>query len=119
MRWPVDRDAAIHEALAELIDIVHGVGEMAKISALIVVFGIPVMSEFDLCIVIAGSCQKNQRETALIALIAVQFLQAEFVAIKIQRFVQVADTYHCVQIFHEFSLFMIRLVEVRHIIRPQ
>ena len=93
-RWAVDRYTTIHESLADFINIIDGVGEMAKVPALTVVLGVPVVREFDLRLVIAGSRKKNQRETALFAFVSIQFLQAEFVAIKIQRLIQIAYHYH-------------------------
>ena len=80
----VDRDAVIHEPLADLINVVDGVGEMAKVSAFIVFLGIPVIGEFHLRLVVAGRRKKNQCETALFAVVTIQFLQAELVAVKIQ-----------------------------------
>jgi len=34
MWWSIDRDVAIHQSLADFVDVVDGVGEMAKVSVL-------------------------------------------------------------------------------------
>ena len=75
MWWPVDRYTAVHQTLADSIDVVDGVCEMAEVSSLIIVFGVPVVSEFDLCAFIAGCRQEYQCEPALIVLVTFDFLE--------------------------------------------
>ena len=86
MRRSVNSDVDIHEALTDFVDVVDGIGKMTEVSTFAVVFGIPVIGEFNLCILIAGRREKYQGETSLFALVTIKFLQAQLVAIEIQRF---------------------------------
>src|SRR2546421_672929 len=46
-RRPIDRDSGLHQLLASRIDIVHLVGEVAEMPRFAIVFGIPIVGEFD------------------------------------------------------------------------
>jgi hypothetical protein len=47
-----------------------------------------------LCILISGRSKKHQRKASLFALLAMQFTHTEFVAVKIQRLIQISDPDH-------------------------
>lgn len=99
-RWPVDGHASVHEFLAQLVNVFDLIGEVAEVTALIIVFGVPVMSQFDLRRLVARRRQKDQREAALFAVVAFELLEPQLVAIKVQRRVNVGNTHHRMQVFH-------------------
>ena len=73
---------------------------MAEIAAFAELFRVPVPGEFDLRVLLAGSGKEDEAEAAFLDVEAAEVLEAEFVAIKVQRLVEVADAHHGVQIFH-------------------
>src|SRR5690348_15213514 len=115
-RRPVDGDAGLHQPLAGRVDVVDLIGEMAEVARLAVVLGIPVIGQFDLRagpallftlldlpeIVAAG--QKHQSIAVLLVDPAAGLLQAELVAIEVERRVEIADAQHGVQISHGQNL---------------
>ena len=110
-RRTIDGDACILQLLASGVDVIDHIGEMAEIAAARIGLRIPVEGEFQfrrpLClrpIRIGGRSEKNQREAAFVIFSAADFFKAEFVYIKIERFVDVANSDHRVQIAH--SLFL-------------
>ncbi len=88
-RRPIDRDAVVHQALADGIDVVDRVGEVAEVAALAVVLGIPVVGQLHLCLFIAGRREEYQRESALLVFVATQLVEPERAAIEPQRLVDV------------------------------
>ena len=83
-RWPVDCYTGIHELLAALINVVDMIGEVAKVAAFAVFLGVPVVGEFYLRFFIAGCGKKNQRKSALLALVTPDLSQSKLVAVKIE-----------------------------------
>ena len=97
---PVDRYATVHQALANLIDVVDGVGEMTEVSALVIILGIPIMGKLDLSFYVTGGGQEYQRKSPLVVLVTIDLLETQLVAIEVQRLVEIAYPDHGVQIFH-------------------
>ena len=75
---------------------------MTEVPSLVVFFGIPVVSEFDLRVFVAGGGEEDERESTLFVLVTLQFDESELVAIKVDRLVHVADAHHRMQILHRF-----------------
>lgn len=86
--------------MAKRIDVVHPVGEVTEIAALTVFVRVPVVRQFNLGVLIARCCQEYESEATLFAILAAQLLQAQQVAVEVQRGVEVGDAHHRVQIFH-------------------
>ena len=70
--WSVNRDPGIHQGLAQFVNVVDLVGQMAKIPALVVLLRVPVVRQFDLRFVIAFCREKYEREPACFAFVAFQ-----------------------------------------------
>eukprot|EP01037_Dinobryon_pediforme_P019321 gene19322-19723_t len=64
-------------ALARLIDIFDTVGEVPEIAAAAIAFGIPIVRQLDLRVVIAGGGEEDQREATLLAVHPPHFLESE------------------------------------------
>ena len=96
----VDGHAVLLQMCAEGVDVFNAVGQMTEVTTFAVDLRVPVVSQLDLRVVIAGRGQKYQGETPLFALAALQFLEAQLAALKIQRRFEIGDSYHGVQIFH-------------------
>src|SRR5688572_21252512 len=90
----------LHQALARLVDIVDLISEVTEIAALVIGFRIPIMRKLDLVLRVPRSREIKQREPALRALHAPDFLEAELVAKKVERLVDVGNADHGVEISH-------------------
>ena len=73
---------------------------MSKVAALVVLFRIPIVRQFDLRFVVPGRGQEDQGKTALLAVIAPEFGEAQLVAVEVEGLVDVGDAHHCMEIFH-------------------
>jgi UMF1 family MFS transporter len=73
----IDGDAAVHEFVADLVNVVDGIGEVAEVTGFAVVLRIPVPGQFDLRILVAAGGKEHQREAALLAFLATELFQAE------------------------------------------
>ena len=107
-RRPVDRDAAVHQPLACLVDILDLVGEMPEIATLAVALFIPVIGKLHLRCFIAGSCQKDEREAARLALKALEFIQPDQLEKRDSR-IGIRHADHCVEIFHVGLIAQVRV----------
>ena len=94
MRWSVNSDATVNQSLAKLVNIIYCVGEVAKVSALIVFLRIPIVRKFYLRLVIAGRGEKHQSKSAPVIVVTPQLPQPEFVTVEIERFFEVCDPHH-------------------------
>ena len=74
---PVDGYAAVQQTLADCVNVVDGIGEMAEVSAFAIVFGIPVIREFDLRLFVAGCREKYQSKSPLFVFVAFDFPEAQ------------------------------------------
>ena len=89
------------EALrTELVDLVRKVAEIAPFAIL---FGVPVVCQFDLGLFVAGCGEKNESKTALFAVITFEFDESELLAVKVQGFVDVGDAHHGMEVFHRLA----------------
>lgn len=98
-RWAVDRHPAVHEALANVIDIIDTVSEVTKIAAFAVTGFIPIMREFNLSAFIAGRGKENQRKPPCFTVKAAEFCEADQLK-KSDGRRGIADADHGVKIFH-------------------
>mgnify|MGYP003455451145 FL=1 len=96
---PVDCHACIHQSLAGFVDIFDAVREMPEIAAFIVAALVPVMREFNLGILVARRCQKDQRIPPGFIVEPAKLFQAEQFE-KFDRLFGVAHADHSVEIFH-------------------
>ena len=83
-RRAVDGEPGIHELLAERVDVVDLVGEVAEVTALAVFLRVPVVRQLNLGFVISRGCKKNQCESSLLAVVAIQFVQPQFITVKVE-----------------------------------
>ncbi|EWH01206.1 hypothetical protein Q427_15795 [Halomonas sp. BC04] len=109
--WPIDGDSTLLQALAQGIDIIDPVGEMAEVASTGVCLGVPVPGQFQLgslefrrARLVLRCCEEYQGEAPLLVLLAAHLLQAEQIAVEAQRLIQVADAHHGVQKLHKPSL---------------
>src|SRR6185437_2567711 len=101
--WAVDRHPVILQALASGVDVVHCVGEMAEVAPAGVGLGVPVEGELDLCRLVTGRGEEDERVTALRVFVALELHEAERIAIEAQRSVEVGHPDHGVQVLHGAS----------------
>ena len=98
-RRPVDGDAGLHEAVAERIDVVDLVGEMAEIARFAVVLAVPVIGQLDQRrLAVAGALgdqvavgrggEEYQGVLVLVVDPPADFLQPQLVAVEIERVVE-------------------------------
>ncbi len=80
--------------MANLVDIVDGVGHVAEIASFAVVFRIPVVGQFDLREFVARGSKKDQGKAPLRILVSAQFDEAESVTIECERGVDIGDADH-------------------------
>jgi hypothetical protein len=73
---------------------------VAKVAAATQIFGIPVVGEFDLRVMVARGGQIDQGESTGRDIKLAYQLQSERIAIKVQGGVNVANADHRVKIFH-------------------
>ena len=76
-RRAVDGDAAVHQPLAAVVNIIDAVSEVAEIAAFTVSAFIPVMGQLNLDFFITGCREKNQGEPPGFVIKTLEFLQAE------------------------------------------
>ena len=57
---PAYCDAHVHESLAQRVNVIDRVRNVAKITALAVIFGVPVPGQLDLRLVVTGRGEKDQ-----------------------------------------------------------
>ena len=92
--------AAVHQALADIVNIVHFVREMTEVAPTGVFFGIPVVRELDLRFRIVLSAEEYEAVAAFLSIDAADLFQSELFAIEVQRSIEVHDPYHRVKVFH-------------------
>ncbi len=107
-RRPIDRDARVAQPLAQRVDVVDLVRDVAEVAAARVFLGVPVVRELDRAVLLARWCHENEREAPGFVVDAAHLLQAELVAIEVERLLEIADAHHCMQIPHD--LFSLRVV---------
>src|SRR3546814_1474622 len=73
----IDRDAGIHQSLAGFVDILDLVSEMPEVATAGIFLPIPVISEFDLRILVTGRSKKDEREASFLVLRPPLFLKAQ------------------------------------------
>jgi hypothetical protein len=74
-----------------------------EVAAFSVCLGVPVVRELELSLFLMLGREKHERESAGLVIVAANFLEAELVAVEIQRRVEIGHAYHCVQIAHHLS----------------
>ena len=75
--------AGVHKFLADVVDVVYGVGEVAKITALIVFFGVPVVGKLNLRLFVAFGCEEYQTEPSLLKIAALQLFETQMFAVEL------------------------------------
>src|SRR5579871_1923990 len=110
-RRAIDGNAAIHQLLANRVDIVDAIGKVAEIAPAGIGLRIPIEGEFHhrtfalaRQIFITGCSEAYEREAALLVVLAVELLQAQQPAIESEAFVEVGDANHGVKVLHGGSL---------------
>ena len=98
--WAQDGNAMGLQALTGGVDVVHGVGQVAKVAATCQLLGIPVVGEFHLGLAVARCRQEHQGEAARGNLFGSQHFQPQGITVEGQRFFEVGDPNHGVQIAH-------------------
>src|SRR5688572_8556802 len=96
----MDGDASVQQPLAQRIDIVDSVRQMAKVPPAGVHLGIPVERQLYFCRFVSRSGQKYQGESARVALLAPALDQTELVAEKVDGFFEIRHAQHGVQVLH-------------------
>src|SRR4051812_20049905 len=103
---PVDGDARVHQLAAGRVNIVDAVREVTEIAPARVGLRIPVEGELDeRCLGLAGPLgvagrgEEHERIAALLVVDAANFLQAELVAVEVERLIKVRHPNHRMQIF--------------------
>src|SRR5262249_27975393 len=66
-------------------------------------FGVPVISELDLCAAVAWSCEKYQRVTPLRPVDPAQLLKPELIDIEVEGLAEIGHSDHRMQILHGFA----------------
>ena len=94
----IDRDALIHQALTDFVDVVDLVGQMPKIPAIRIGFDVPVVGQLDLRDVVSRRCEKDQGKAAGFDIVAVELFETELLAIEFERSIEIRYTHHRVQI---------------------
>ncbi len=105
-RRPVDRHAGLHQPFANGIDIFDAEGEMAEIASARIGFRLPIEGELEHRglelygpIDVARRGEIDERVAADFVLDAPDLDETQFMAIEIERLVQIRNTDHRVQIF--------------------
>ena len=110
-RRPVDGDAGFVQPVAQRIDVVDLIGEMAEIASLAIVLAVPIIGQLDERRLAGGRAvgdqaavprcrQEDQRIFVLLVDPPAHFREAQLVAIKIERGIEIAHAQHCMQIPH-------------------
>ena len=73
---------------------------MAEIAAFAIDLGVPVIGQLDLRALVARRGEEDQRVATLLVLDAANLLEAELVAVEVERFVDIRDADHGVKVFH-------------------
>src|SRR5690606_16615652 len=101
-------DAVVHQLLAKRMDVVHFIGKVTEVAAARIIFGIPVVGQFDTWrlagasgIDITRGGEEDQREPALLVFGTTDLLQPEKVRIEAHRGVEIPDPDHGVKVAHE------------------
>ena len=76
---------AFMELVAEGVDVVDLIGEVAEVAAAGIDLRVPVIGELDRRILLAGRREEDQRVASLLVLVAPDLLQAEEVAVEAER----------------------------------
>jgi len=109
--WAIDGDATGLKFLAQGVDIVHPVGQMAEVAAAGVFLWVPVVGQFDHGrLVFPGprfvfrGGEEHQGEAAFSVALTADFYHTQQIAEEVQRVVQVAHPDHGVQVLHKVLL---------------
>src|SRR5690606_31854400 len=79
------------------VDLVRDVAEVAPAGELL---GIPVVGQLDLRGLVTGRREEDQRVAPGLVLVASELLEPELVAVEVERFLEVRDSHHRVQVLH-------------------
>src|SRR5690606_7722987 len=104
-RRAVDGVAHVHQMLAKHVDVVDPIGEMAEIAAAGIVLGVPVVSQLDLGVGLAGGVEKDEREPPLFVFDTVRFDKAEALAIEAKAVLDRGNAHHGVKISQDKAPF--------------
>src|SRR5687767_10172941 len=74
--WPVDGHSGVHEPLAQRVDIVDAIGEVAEIAVSGITALVPIVGQLDFSFV-PGNSEEDQGETALRHVLAPPFLEPQ------------------------------------------
>jgi hypothetical protein len=107
-RRTIDRDTGVLQAFAGGVDVVDFVGDVAEVPALAIILRIPVPGQLDRAIFLSFGRDEHERKAAGRDFLAVDLLEAELAAVERQRFVEISDAYHCMQITHGLILHAFR-----------
>jgi hypothetical protein len=99
-RRAVDGDAAIHQALANFVNIVDAEGQMAKVATVVIGLDVVVIGQFDLGIGRRVGGNENQHVAVFRAIAPAAFLEAQKVAVKFQRCIDIGNADHGVKVSH-------------------
>lgn len=106
-RRTIDHYTMLSKALAEVVDIIDSVGKVTEVSPAGITLWIPVVGEFDhgctllpcVLYIIRGS-KKYERKSPGLVIIAADLDESQRVTVKVQRFVDILNSYHCVKVFY-------------------
>ena len=98
----------IAQPRAQRVDVVDLVGHVTEVAPARVLLGIPIVRELDRAVFLARRRDEHEREAPGLVIDAANLLQAELVAVEVERLLEVADAHHCMQIPHD--LFSLRVV---------
>ena len=115
----VDDYARLHQPPAGGVDVIDFVGDVAEVAAFIAGLRIPVVSEFELTLLLALRGYEDESESACLEVLAAYLLQPQFVAIKVQRLVQIGNSHHRMQIPHGLPLHRSPPVPVHSLYHPR
>jgi hypothetical protein len=73
---------------------------MAEVTAFAVFLRIPVVGEFDLCLLVTRRREEYEREPTPFTVMASQLDETEFVAVEVERFVDICHAHHGMEVFH-------------------
>src|SRR5215470_6968655 len=116
-RRAVDGDAGLLQPVAQRIDIIDLECEMTEVARLAVILAVPVVGELDQRRVaagllalgdealIVGTGEEDQGVAVLVVDPPAHLLEAELVAIEIERGIEIADAQHGMKISHESLTF--------------